>query len=295
MDTERHVAVVAETNDPENRGRIRVRCAGLLGSEDAIVQRWVSPCLDWGFFLVPEVGDQVEIECSASSFRDETRGQSFVEEPNLRWRGKRFFGGDVTIHSMFTEANYGKRRGFATPGGHVLMLDDTDGKKKINFAWHGAGNDYAMLSFDDQGSIVLANKNGSMVYLNAKDGQLALIDEHGNSVSTDSDGIKIVDKNSNIISMKGTTVQVLSQSAVTLSCKDAVVDAGKVQLGGQPAVDQLLKGTAFNAALITWTAALATCLGTCAPPPTGLATFATATTTFLAQVLAALSTKSYTQ
>jgi len=266
-----------------------------MGSEAAIIQRWVGPCLDWGFFLVPEVGDQVEIECSAGSSLDETRGQSFVEEPNLRWRGKRFFGGDVAINSMFTETNYGKRRGFATPGGHVLMFDDTTGKKKINFAWHGAGNDFAMLSFDENGSIILANKNGSMVYLNAKDKELALIDEHGNSISSSGTELKIVDKNSNLISMKGTTIQILSQSAVTVSCKDAVIDAGKVQLGGQPATDQLLKGTAFNTALVTWANALITCLGTAAPPIPGLATFTTINAAFLAQVVAALSTKIYTQ
>lgn len=293
--TERHTAVVAENADPETRGRIKVRCAGILGSEDAILRHWVWPCLDWGFFLVPDVGEQIEIEVVSGSDRDEVRGQAFLEEPNFRYRGKRF-NAPGGVSEFFTEANYGKRRGFATPSGHVLMFDDTDGARKVNLAWCGGGAAFSMLSFDEDGSVVLANKNGSLLFLNARDGEMALMDEHGNSISSKDGELRIIDQNSNIISMKGTTVQLLAQSALTLSCKDAVIDAGKVQLAGSGATEALILGTSFMTDFSAWIANLMTMLGTITPTPSGLATFVTQTTAFTeTQLPADVSLKSFTK
>lgn len=293
--TEKHIAVVANTDDPEKRFRIKVKCAALLGSEDVVLNRWVEPAFNWGMVLLPNVDEQVEIEVNAGSDKDEVEGQSFLENPDIRWRGTRYQGPDA-YESMFTDTNYGKRRGFATPAGHILMFDDTEGSEKINLVWHSSENGYAMFSMDEDGSIVLANKNGSMLYLNAANRELALIDEHGNSFSSASTGIKIIDATGNIIELKDGAIQVLGQGGVTISCTDAVLDAGKVQIGGQPAVQPIIMGTLFSTAMTTWTTALLTCLGTCVPaPPGGLAAFTTANVTFLAQLTAALSTKGFVE
>lgn len=294
---EKHIAVVANTDDPEKRGRIQVRCAGILGSEDAILSEWVEPCFDWGFFIIPDVGEQIEIEVVSGSDRDEVNGQAFLEEPDLRYRGKRFYGEGTDINEMFSSSNYGKRRGFASPGGHILMFDDTDDARKINLAWYSGDGQYAMFSVDEDGSVVIANRNGSLIYLNAVNNEVAIVDEHGNSISTDSNGIKIIDTNSNLITLQGDDIQVLAQNGVTISCASATIDAGDLYLGGFPAPDAVLKGTAFNTALAAWAAQLITVLGTCVPsPPTGLTAFTLYTNTvFLPAVLAALSTKSFTQ
>lgn len=297
LQRETHVAVVVDTNDPEQKLRIKVKCAGLLGGEGAAITEWIPPKLTWGFVVLPDIDEQVEIEVTTGSDTDEVKGQSFLDSPDMRWTGVRFQGPNA-YNDMFSSANYGKRRGFVTPAGHVLMFDDTAGSEKINLVWHNQDDSYAMFSMDEDGSIIIANKNGSMVYLNAKDGELAVIDENGNSMSMDSNGIKLIDSASNIIEMKGggsPVIQILGQGSVTVSCANAVLDSGKVEIGGSPAVEALLKGTSFNSALITWTAALLTCLGTASPPISGLSVFATANTTFLAQVLAALSLKGYTQ
>lgn len=289
---EKYIAVVANTDDPDKRFRIKVKCAALLGSEDVVLNRWVEPAFNWGMVLVPDVGEQVEIEVYSGSDKDEVEGQSFLENPDIRWRGTRYQGPDA-YESMFTDTNYGKRRGIVTPAGHLLMFDDTEGAEKINFVWHNSENGYALFSIDEDGSIILANKNGSMLYLNAASGELSLIDEYGNSFSSSSAGIKIIDATGNIVELKSGAVQVLGQSGVTISCKDAVLDAGKVQIGGQPAIQPIIMGTFFLTALTTWVVALNTCLGTITPPVPGLSVFATATTAFLAQVTAALSTKGF--
>jgi hypothetical protein len=74
------------------------------------------------------------------------------------------------------------------------MFDDTKGKEKINRVWHSAAGGYSMFSMDEDGSVLVANKNGSMVYLNAASRELSVIDEHGNNYSSSTTGIKLVDK-----------------------------------------------------------------------------------------------------
>jgi hypothetical protein len=189
---ETHVAVVADNNDPEKKFRLKVKCAALMGSEDVVVNVWILPKLQWGFIVVPDVGEQIEIECNASSDTDDTPGQAFLDHPEIRWTGVRFQG--ATAYNEMVKTNYGKRRGFTTPAGHVFVFDDTKGKEKINLVWHNTADSYAMFSMDEDGSILIANKSGSMVYLNAKNKEIAVIDEYGNSYSSGATGVKLVDK-----------------------------------------------------------------------------------------------------
>lgn len=192
-------AVVADNQDPDQAFKIKVKCAALMGSEDAVYAEWIPPKLAWGFVIVPDIGEQVEVEFPGKSDTDEVKGQAFLDSPEVRWTGKRYQGPDA-YNEMFL-ANYGKRRGFVTPAGHILMFDDTEGSEKINLVWHNADNKYAMFSANEDGSIILANANGSMVYLNADAKEVAVIDEHGNSLSTNDKGIKLVDKSGGFVDL----------------------------------------------------------------------------------------------
>lgn len=231
IQTERHIAVVAATDAGEKfqRGRIKVRSLSLLGSDDAVLQEWIEPCFDWGWFQIPDIGEQVEIEVVSGSDKDEVPGQAFLETPDYRYRAKRFYDSEAEtpktpVNEMFTSSNYGKRRGFATPGGHILMFDDTEGFEKINFVWHSAADKYGIFSFDEDGSVIIANQNGSLIYLNAANGEVAIIDEHGNSLSTNSNGIKLVDKSGNLIDINATDGVIQAQ-------------AGTIYLGGTTGVE----------------------------------------------------------
>lgn len=137
IQTERHIAVAADSNDPDKRGRIKIRSLSLLGSDDVVLHDWIEPCFDWGWFYVPDQGEQVEIEVVSGSDKDEVPGQAFLESPDYRWRGKRFYSTSQEVPSGFT-TNYGKRRGFATPGGHILIFDDTSGQETITLTWKNA-------------------------------------------------------------------------------------------------------------------------------------------------------------
>src|SRR5690606_21183467 len=142
----------------EYRGRIKVICSGITGDEEAELPSWVEPALDWGFFLVPDVDEVVEVEMLMATPRDEVRGESGMLDPQLRWRGVRVWDSSETdqprpVPDDF-KANY-KRRGFATPAGHVLYFDDTDGATLVCLTWCDGADQpkKSSLLFDTDGTI----------------------------------------------------------------------------------------------------------------------------------------------
>jgi len=164
--TEKHLAKVTSIEDPENRGRIRVSCAALLGDEDSDLPMLVEPAHDWGWFYMPDIGEIVEIEVVTSSEHDESRGQASIDNLDVKWHSKRMYGNEegdtpTPIHNDFTAENYGKKRGFATPFGHVLIFDDTESaphiyltfmKAKLEGGTAPAPADYTRIEIEPDGS-----------------------------------------------------------------------------------------------------------------------------------------------
>jgi Type VI secretion system/phage-baseplate injector OB domain len=135
-----HNAVVTSSDDPDKRGRIRVSCPSLLGDDETELPIWVEPALIWGLFVIPNTGEEVEIEVSESSDLDETFGQTSIEALRPTWRGVRHHdvkaGAPVApIHADFTASGYGKKRGFQTPRGHTFVFDDTENAESITLTW----------------------------------------------------------------------------------------------------------------------------------------------------------------
>jgi len=138
--TETYSAVVTNTKDDEERGRIRVACTGLLGDDESDLPMWVEPVLDWGWFYVPDVGEIIEIEVVSGSDLDEQPGQFSIDNLDIKWRGQRYYGNTegeepTVVHPFFVGEHYGKKRGFSTPFGHVIMFDDTKAAPKITLTW----------------------------------------------------------------------------------------------------------------------------------------------------------------
>jgi hypothetical protein len=169
ISTATYPAKVTFNQDPEKRGVIRVACVGLMGDEDTEVPVDIEPVYDWGWFYVPDIGEVVEIECTEGSDEDEQHGQMSIDNCDLKWRCARHYGnneGDTPtpINSAFTSKNYGKRRGFATPAGHVFMFDDTEGAEEITLSWKKG---LALLTFDMTGSVKLQNLAGATFVMDA--------------------------------------------------------------------------------------------------------------------------------
>lgn len=122
MDTS-YIAKVTDCNDPERRGRVKVACAGLLEDEETTLPQWVDPLLPHGWFLIPEVGDTIEIIVATDGETDEIAGQTSIENPAPRWVGWQWRN---KPDSVFTSTHYGKRRGFKI-GSATLLFDDSAG------------------------------------------------------------------------------------------------------------------------------------------------------------------------
>lgn len=167
--TATYPAKVTFNKDPKKQGAIRVACVGILGDEDTEIPLDVLPVHPWGWFFVPDIGEIVEVECIEGSSDDEQNGQASIDNMDLKWRSMRHYGNEkgetpTPINPAFTAKNYGKRRGFATPAGHVFMFDDTPGAEEITLSWKDGS---ALLTFDSKGTVTLQNKAGATFVMNS--------------------------------------------------------------------------------------------------------------------------------
>jgi len=178
---QRYIAEVTKNEDPQKRGRIVVKSFDFSGDDETDLldsddeeNGWIEPALDWGWFYIPDIGETVEIEVLASTPGDILPYQSSVMNPKITWRGKRFpadlgkreDGSSVTVKEGARpipdefKVNY-KRRGFATPLGHILYFDDTEGASEISLSWKENGIVHT-LSLDKDGLKFLVDDGESL-------------------------------------------------------------------------------------------------------------------------------------
>lgn len=222
---ETYPAVVTANADPDKRGRIRVACAALLGDEESELPQWVEPVLSWGWFVVPDVGELVDLDVYTASSEDESSGQFSIDNLAPRWRGSRYYGNEeatkpTPIPTEFL-TNYGKRRGFATPGGHTFVFDDTDNKRTVALTWKDKDGNASALTCDEKGSWSLTTSAGHLLKLDVDSGSLTLLDVNGNTYETSSSGATL-------------------DSGGTI-----VVNAARVEVGGSGLTEAMLLGMTF--------------------------------------------------
>lgn len=128
-----HIAVVSRNNDPEQLGRIRVKCR-TLARADVELPYWVRPIVPFsgkghGWFHVPAPGDVVDVEVAVSDDTDETHGETFLLTPDMRYRAAEY-DSNRPIGEEF-KTNYPHRRGIKTKAGHLLLFDDKSGREAV--------------------------------------------------------------------------------------------------------------------------------------------------------------------
>lgn len=247
-------AVVTKNDDPERRGRLKVTCSALLGDETREFPAWVEPDLPWGWFLIPDVGQQVTLTISLGSSADTFSGQSQIAGARPRWSGSYFTASPVPVAqgqglppapssapldapikdpspvgSEFTAANYGKRRGFKTPRGHVFLFDDTQGQEKIILSWTGGSPvepKTALLMLDSEGSFVVQDSGGSTIYMDGKSGNSSIVNQAGCYFMMGNDGISLVDQNNNALLMNDQGISFVSNKPISFAGSDHVFQSG---------------------------------------------------------------------
>ena len=138
-----------------HRGELRVQIPGLLeetpdGEGQQPLHVWAKPCLPDGFFIIPEVEDQVWVE--------------FVEgDINTPvWTGI-WYPQDAAPQTEDDQAPTPQQKIIHTAGGHVVQLDDTEDEQKIVIK-HTLGS---LIRIDKDGHITIEHKDGFTIEMKA--------------------------------------------------------------------------------------------------------------------------------
>jgi hypothetical protein len=192
---------VGGNEDPQKQGRVQVKVPTIFGAD---LQVWARPCFAYGHFFVPPVGAKVWVEFEAG-------------DPQYPiWSGAWYPQANTPEESRVTPPD---NRVIQTASGHTIELNDTSDSPKITIRH----KDNSFVAIDDKGSVVVANKNGSTLYLNADQGEVSLFSEHGHMLSMKSGGIAIINKDQTSLDITGDTVRI--------TAANIILDGGKVSLG----------------------------------------------------------------
>lgn len=290
---ETHIATVVDNNDPEKRGRLLVASASLLGVDDGgeavEFPNWVEPVFPvlvtdndgevvGGIFYIPGIGSTIELEIASGSAFDQIVGQSMSTSPDPRWRAQLLQVGDIVPDEFVT--NYPNRAGWLTRSGHLLMFDDSGGDGNKLVLRHGLGS---FIAIDGNGSIQLATNKldpenpkdvkKHLVYVNAKDGEISIVDSNKNVIGTDPDGVKITAGNGTtmVTIAKNGTVSIVTGGEVAIQAGVITLNAPAVTIGAGAVLPALRGGTlavellAEFGSILSELGAIATALGGCQP------------------------------
>ncbi|WP_326772964.1 phage baseplate assembly protein V [Streptomyces sp. NBC_01445] len=207
---------VVDNRDDLHRGTLQVTVPDVFGPTADVP---AVPCLPYGQFFVPPVGTDVWVEFEAG---DTTRAV---------WAGVWYPDGTAPEEARVSPPRH---RVIQTEAGHTIEIVDTEGEERILIR-HATD---AFVSIDHDGSVLLANRQGSHLHLDAAERTTTLVEEHGNHLVMGESGTAFVNP-------KGTTLN-LAGDTVHLSADTVVLDATHVAVGtgaGQPTI----LGTAFTA------------------------------------------------
>jgi uncharacterized protein involved in type VI secretion and phage assembly len=212
---------VASNEDPEKRGRLKLRVPSVLANEES---DWALPCFPFGgkaghgWFFVPQVDAQVWVEFEEG---DITRpiwvGCFYQREQDVPEPARK---SEPTTYLL------------QTPNGHVLRLDDAEDQEVASLE-HPSG---AVARIDQNGVISLTDAGGSKVTLDAEGSEVRVEDSNGNAVVLSAAGVSVEDANNNRIE--------LASAGITVRGQRVVVDASQVTLGGSGG-EPVLKGSSF--------------------------------------------------
>lgn len=190
------VGVVTNNKDPEDLGRVKVRCSWMSDDHESFWARVVTPMAGKhrGLYLLPEVDDEVLLAF-------EHGAPESVYVLGALWNGK-----DKPPESNANGTN--DHRTLKSRSGHVIRLDDADGNEQIEIIDKTGKNRIVIRTATQEITI----EAGSDIAVTAKNGVLAL---GGGSVEINAAGNLSVKARGNIdveatgqLKLRGATVDI---------------------------------------------------------------------------------------
>lgn len=239
--------IVTRNDDPEARGRIQAHVPEV--GQRAPLDIWILPAFqgsgpDHGEFNPPELGDGVWINF--------VRGDP--SRPKVYWGG--WYGAPQDKNDVPTEFQTSAegtspyKRGWRSKAGHMLIVNDKSGEESLRLVWHKPDSsdpsnrdagDFGTLSFEKNGDIILTNKSGSLVHLSAETKTVQVVDENGNYITMKEEGIQLVTKKGDAISLKG-SLQFITQGDIVMMGRSLNLNVGGI-FAGAGASSPFVKGT----------------------------------------------------
>lgn len=232
----KYAAEVSANEDPQHQGRIHVRVPSVFQDNTPVRAR---PCFTSGHFFVPPVGAKVWVEFEAGDTRYPL------------WVGT-FYPVDTAPEPALQSPP--DTRVIHTPSGHTIEFWDQDGEEKVVIRH----KDDAFIALDRDGGVLVSNKNGSHLFLDAKDGKATFMEEHGNLLTFSNDGAVLVGKDGAMVELKGDTARLMAAKILLQGTTVAL---------GEGAAQPTILGTTFSS---MWTSFIththATAVGLSGPP-----------------------------
>ena len=247
--------IVTNNQDPEKRGRLRLRVPAVLGDQES---DWALPCLPFGggtgfgLFIVPEVDSQMWVEFEEGDIDRPIWTGTFWQQPS-----------DVPSDASRDEPT---TRLFRTPSGHILQFDDEQDEERMRL-YHPAD---AEIIIDKHGGISLTDAGGASARLDAEANEIIIEDANGNTLTMNGSGTVVEDANGNKIEM--------ASSGITVEGQQIVVEGSQVHLGGQGG-EPVIKGQSFLSMFASHIHTSAPVVGGPTSPPIPQGEFSTLSTT----------------
>jgi hypothetical protein len=235
----KHSGEVTDNQDKDFFGRIKVKVPSIFGADTEVRAR---PCFVYGHFFVPPVGAHVWIEFEAGDTRYPL------------WVGAWYAQGETPPEAAISPPD---NRVIQTPSGHTIEIMDKAGEEKITIKHKGK----AFVNIDKNGSVLIANQTGSYVQLDADGKSATFLEQHGNLITMNSDGVVITQK-------KGATAIQMTDDTVRVMGSSIILQAPSVSItGAQTAMPTILAAPSFVTMFNLFAAHVhATAVGPTGPP-----------------------------
>ena len=236
-------ATVIDNQDPQKRGRLKLRIPSALADQDS---DWALPCLPYGgldqqgMFFVPDIDAQVWVEFEEGDISRPIWVGTF-------WQQESDTPEDAAKEEPTT-------RMIQTSSGHILQFDDEEGEERFRL-YHPAD---AEMIIDNQGTITLTDASGAVLRMDAESNEVVVEDANGNIMTMNSSGTKVEDSNGNIIEMAG--------AGITAEAPKIVLKGGQVHLGDEGG-EPVIKGQSFLSLFATHVHTVAPVVGGPTSPP----------------------------
>jgi uncharacterized protein involved in type VI secretion and phage assembly len=248
-------ATVIDNQDPQKRGRLRLRIPSVLAEQDS---DWALPCLPYGgldqqgMFFVPDVDAQVWVEFEEGDISRPIWVGTF-------WQQQSDTPEDASKDEPTT-------RMIRTSSGHILQFDDEEGEEQFRL-YHPAD---AEMIIDKDGTISLTDSSGARLKMDAPGTEIIVEDANGNIMTMNSSGTRVEDSNGNVIEM--------AAAGITAEAPKIVLKGSQVHLGDEGG-EPVIKGQSFLSLFATHIHTSAPVVGGPTSPPIPQGEMSTLSTT----------------